>query len=268
MVAPKKSLGQNFLRDENIARKIVEHLGLQRDDIVVEIGPGQGALTKHLIATGAEAIAIEIDERAVAMLKETFGSTIAIISSDVLVVDLGELREKYGRPLHVVGNIPYYITSDILFWLFEHRRNVTDATIMVQLEVARRLTASPGTKDYGILSVFCQFYAKPKFLFRVSSNCFYPKPSVESAVVRLDFPREIPPIDDRLFRTVVRGTFGKRRKTLFNGLRFLGFEEQDLKKVEYDLAKRPEELSLHDFLALVRRLEPYTNEKVLSTFST
>jgi len=268
MVAPKKSLGQNFLRDDNIARKIVGQIELQRDGLVIEIGPGSGALTKHLINTGAEVVVVEIDARAVAMLREIFGSSITIIHSDVLALDLHELKRKYNKPMRVVGNIPYYITSDILFWLFEHRQNAVDATIMMQLEVGQRLTASPGTKEYGILSVFAQYYSKPRFLFRVSPNCFYPKPSVESAVIQLDFSVNSPPVHDRLFRTVVRGTFGKRRKTLFNGLRFLGFVESDLKQVDYDLTKRPEQLTQYDFLTLVRLLEPYANAQVLSTFSS
>ncbi len=268
MVAPKKSLGQNFLRDENIARKIVDHVGSGRDDLVVEIGPGNGALTKHLVATGAEVVVIEIDARAVAMLRETFGAAITIVHSDVLAVDLQKMKLKHGRPLHVVGNIPYYITSDIIFWLFGNRQHAVDATIMVQLEVAQRLAALPGTKEYGILTVFAQYYSRPKFLFKVSPNCFYPKPNVDSAVIWLDFTVEPPPVDERLFRTVVRGTFGKRRKTLFNGLRYLGFAESDLNRVAVDLTRRPEQLTLHDFLTLVDQLQPYANQQVLGTFSS
>ncbi len=266
MILPKKSLGQNFLRDENIIRKIIEQLQPCKEDTMVEIGPGSGALTKHLVEETKKVIGVEIDDRASKLLEEAFENKIRIIKKDVLNVQLKDLVEEYRTPLRVVGNIPYYITSDILFWLFENRAYIRDAVLMVQIEVAQRLTSAPRTKEYGILSVFSEFYSEPKFLFRVSRNCFYPKPKVDSAVVSLDFQKELPIIHDRLFRNIVRGTFGKRRKTLYNGLKYLGFEERNLKGIRFDLTKRPEELSLDQFLELVQLLHPFKNEKVMSSF--
>lgn len=267
MVEPKKSLGQNFLRDANIARKIVEHLEIQEGDTVLEIGPGSGALTKYLVQQARTVIGVEIDERAVRLLEETFGTSVRIVKQNILDVRLDTIRDEAESPLRVIGNIPYYITSDILFWLFDNRLHLRDATLMVQLEVAQRLTAKPRTKEYGILSIFSSYYAHPSFLFRVSRNCFYPKPNVDSAVISLRFDKELINKDERLFRNVVRGTFGKRRKTLFNGLKYLGFDERVLKNVQFDLSKRPEELSVEQFLELVRLLKPYKNKHVLTKSS-
>ncbi len=256
MLAPKKSLGQNFLRDANVARKIVESLHLRPSDVVVEIGPGQGALTKYLSAQATTVAAIEVDERAIAVLRETLKGDVRLIHSDVLDVSLRSLSEEFKSRLRVVGNIPYNITSDILFWLFDNHDAVEDATLMVQLEVAHRFVAQPRTKDYGILAVSVQLYSRPELLFKVSRNSFYPKPNVDSAVVRLPFKRELPDYNEKLFKAVVRGTFGKRRKTLRNGLRYIGFADQQLDRIAFDLSRRPESLSLEEFLTLAKKLEP------------
>jgi len=256
MLAPKKSLGQNFLRDANVARKIVESLHLRPSDVVVEIGPGQGALTKYLCAQTTTVAAIEVDERAIAVLRETLKDDVRLIHSDVLDVSLRSLSEEFKSRLRVVGNIPYNITSDILFWLFDNHDAVEDATLMVQLEVAHRFVAQPRTKDYGILAVSVQLYSRPELLFKVSRNSFYPKPNVDSAVVRLLFKRELPDFNETLFKTIVRGTFGKRRKTLRNGLRYIGFADQQLDRIAFDLSRRPESLSLEEFLMLAKKLEP------------
>ncbi len=256
MLAPKKSLGQNFLRDANVARKIVESLHLRPSDVVVEIGPGQGALTKYLCGQASTVAAIEVDERAIAVLRETLKDDVRLIHSDVLDVSLRSLSEEFKSRLRVVGNIPYNITSDILFWLFDNHDAVEDATLMVQLEVAHRFVAQPRTKDYGILAVSVQLYSRPELLFKVSRNSFYPKPNVDSAVVRLPFKRELPDYNEKLFKAVVRGTFGKRRKTLRNGLRYIGFADQQLDRIAFDLSRRPESLSLEEFLMLAKKLEP------------
>jgi 16S rRNA (adenine1518-N6/adenine1519-N6)-dimethyltransferase len=256
MITPKKSLGQNFLRDDNIARKIIHALDLHPDDSVVEIGPGTGALTKHLLSVARRVRGIEVDKRAAAVLRTMFGETLELIEQDLLQVDLRALSQTEGRPLRVVGNIPYNLTSEILFWLFENRSAIDDATLMMQLEVARRLIAKPKTKAYGILSVAAQFYTQPEVLFTVSRNSFHPKPKVTSAVVRLLFHKQLPPCDIVLFTNVVRATFGKRRKTLRNGLRSLGCTDRHLASLRFDLNRRPEELSLDDFLALTSQLQP------------
>ncbi|MBI3578720.1 MAG: ribosomal RNA small subunit methyltransferase A [Ignavibacteriales bacterium] len=259
MLAPKKSLGQNFLQDDNVARNIVERLHLQQDDVVVEIGPGKGALTQHLTSHANAIIAIELDERAVGVLKELFGPTIEIIHADVREVNLTGLSQQRGKRFRIIGNIPYYITSEILFWLFEHYAAVVDATMMVQLEVARRFVAKPRTKDYGILSILTQFYSKPELLFKVSRNSFYPKPSVDSAVVKFEFHRKLPECNQKLFKNIVRSTFGKRRKTLRNGLKYMGLEERALAAIPFDLNRRPETLSLEEFIRLTELVEPFQN---------
>lgn len=257
MIVPKKSLGQNFLQDENVARNIVGSLNLSNDQVVLEIGPGKGALTKYLCTSGAKVIGVELDARAAALLRETFGSTLELIESDVLEVKLVPLLRRAKNPFRVVGNIPYYISTEILFWMFDQREAIRDATVMVQLEVARRFVAKPRTKDYGILSVITQFHTHPKLLFTVSRNSFYPKPNVDSAVVRLDFKAELPTCNLRLFKNLVRSTFGKRRKTLRNGLRFMGFTDTQLEPLPVDLGRRPEELSVDEFLELTKLLEPF-----------
>lgn len=257
MIPPKKSLGQIFLQDDNVARNITRSLNLQPGETVLEIGPGKGALTKHLCTGGVRVIGVELDSRAAALLSETFGNTLEVIESDILKVELSPLVRRAKKPLRIVGNIPYYISSEILFWLFEQRDSLKDATLMVQLEVARRFVAKPRTKEYGILSVFTQFYTEPKFLFKVSRNSFYPTPNVDSAVVQLRFKTELPAHHPKLFKNVVRSTFGKRRKTLRNGLRFMGFSEEQLGTLLFDLRQRPEELSVDDFLHLSTLLAPF-----------
>jgi 16S rRNA (adenine1518-N6/adenine1519-N6)-dimethyltransferase len=254
LLKPIKALGQNFLRDENILHKIVESLDLQEGDIVVEIGPGQGALTRHLCEKPVKRIGIEVDERAVKLLQERFGEKLELIHRDVLKVNLDELAQHSGRKMRVVGNIPYYLTSEILFWLFDARTAVVDATLMMQFEVARRLVAPPKNKEYGILSIFTQYYTECEMLFKVSRNCFFPKPEVDSAVVQFKFKEQIPDCDEKLFRSIVRSTFGQRRKTLRNGLKSMGYDDAVLNKTQFDLTKRPEELGVVEFLLLTRIL--------------
>jgi 16S rRNA (adenine1518-N6/adenine1519-N6)-dimethyltransferase len=258
MLPPKKSLGQNFLRDENVARNIVDSLHVQADDVVVEIGPGQGALTKYLQNRCARLIAIEIDERAVSLLRESLGPSVEIVHADIRTVDLAQFAGTAGR-LRVVGNIPYNITSEILFWLFDQHTVIGDATLMVQLEVARRFVAPIGTKDYGILAVSVEYYTEPEMLFKVSRNSFYPKPGVDSAIVRMNFRRTPAECDKNLLTSIVRSTFGKRRKTLRNGLRYMGFADTELDSVSFDLSRRPEQLSLGEFIELTRLLHPFRN---------
>ncbi len=263
MLPPKKSFGQNFLRDENIARKIMDSLHLSPEDIVIEIGPGQGDLTKFLIQTSSRIVGIELDHRAVVVLEERFGPGLHLLEQDVLSVQLADLSVQYGRSLCVVGNIPYYITSEILFWLYGQRGYVQHATLMMQVEVAERLVAKPDSKEYGILSILTQFYSDSRLLFKVSRNSFHPRPRVDSAVVRLEFNKILPTVDERLFRNIVRCTFGTRRKTLRNGLRLMGFTERQLETLAFDFAKRPEHLTLSEFVQLTNLVEPYSRELTL-----
>ncbi len=264
MIKPKKSLGQNFLHDDNIARNIVQSLALQSGDHLIEIGPGKGALTKLLVQKTPNLLAIELDTRAVGLLQETFGSSLELLQSDVLTVSLSRLSEQRGARFKVVGNIPYYITSDILFWLLDQHEAVLEATLMVQVEVAQRFVAGPRTKEYGILSIFSQHYTEPRLLFKVSRNSFYPVPNVDSAVVRFVFKRKLPVCDDLLFRNIVRATFGKRRKTLRNGLKYMGFTDVQLRSTGFDLTRRAEELSPQDYVALCLELQQFKEQVTLA----
>jgi 16S rRNA (adenine1518-N6/adenine1519-N6)-dimethyltransferase len=261
-VRPKQSLGQNFLIDANISRKITRELKLGRDDIIVEIGPGTGALTTHLAERAAHLILVELDQRIVENLRRTYPSSVAtVFHLDFLDFDLEAFRRKAGRRLRVVGNIPYHLTSAILLKIFEAAASVQDVTIMIQREVARRIVASPGTKQYGILSVFSHYYGSPKILFDVSPNCFFPRPKVMSSLIHVDLPETLPVrVNEELFRTIVRTVFGKRRKTLRNGLHYLPFDEQTVtrieKELEFPVELRPEELSVKQFVDLTNRIEP------------
>jgi len=255
MITPRKSLGQNFLRDKNISRKIVEALHLQPDHAVIEIGPGEGALTELLITQIERLAVIEIDARAVELLRDRFGSSLRILQGDVLGVHIASLSKNLGPTIRILGNIPYNITSEILFWLIDQRADFVDATLMMQREVAQRLVARPGTKEYGILSVMTQLYLPPRLLFRVAPGSFFPKPLVESTVVRLQGRTVVPdhPVD--ILRLIVRGAFSKRRKTLMNGLRYIGYADETLRDCSIDLQRRPDQLSIEEFTQLARFLE-------------
>ncbi|MDI6767862.1 MAG: 16S rRNA (adenine(1518)-N(6)/adenine(1519)-N(6))-dimethyltransferase RsmA [Bacteroidota bacterium] len=259
-VKPKQSLGQNFLVDDNIARKIVREMVLTNEDIVFEIGAGQGALTSHLAQNAKHLIAVEIDGRVVAELKNKFSqNTVEILHHDFLKISLISFKNKLNQKLRLVGNIPYHLTSSILFKFFEERTAIKDATIMVQREVAKRIVAKPNTKDYGILSVFSQYYGEPKLLFNVSPTCFYPKPQVISSVLHIKIREELSPdVDDELFRVVVKTAFGKRRKTLRNSLLYLPLTEDKINKVQtldLFLDKRPEQLTVQQFAKLTNSIE-------------
>lgn len=261
VIQPKKSLGQNFLIDENISRKIVESLKLATDDVVVEIGPGQGALTKYIVKDVKKLYAVEIDKRAAEELRSNISSKkLKIINQDILEFDLSALNTG-TKKLKLVGNIPYHLTSPILFKAIEYHKIIANVTMMIQKEVADRLAAKPNSKAYGILSVLTQFYGITKCLFKVSPNCFYPKPKVTSTVVRIDFHHQLPfeNTDEKLFSIVVRTTFGKRRKTLKNCLKYLPFDETIVKniiqKINFPLDKRPEELSINEFVILTDKID-------------
>lgn len=258
---PRKSLGQNFLIDDNIARKIVRAAEIHAGDVVLEIGPGKGAITKHLIEQAERVIAVELDKRAVEVLRKKFerecvAHRLFIEQEDFLSVDLSTISRKFRKPLRVIGNIPYHITSPILFKVMEKREVVQDLVMLVQLEVGKRIVAKPGTKDYGILSVFCQFYGTPRLLFKVPPTAFSPKPKVFSVLLRLNFTfrplYEV--IDEKIFVALVRTTFGKRRKTLRNGLKYLKLNGIDASKLEFNLNLRPEQLTVEQFVHLANMI--------------
>lgn len=252
-VPPKKSLGQHFLVDPNTARKIVESLQAGENDAVVEIGPGLGALTGFLVERHRDITAIEIDERAADHLRAEHPDLV-LRTMDVLKVDWSSIAADKGRPLHVIGNLPYNISSPILFDLFESAQYLAEAVVMMQLEVAQRLVGVPRTKQYGILSVAAQLVSKPELLFRVSANVFRPRPSVTSAVVRLAFAD----VDRRVrykgqLQRVIRTAFNQRRKTLRNSLKSITLE-MGVELPEQWSSKRAEELAPEEFVALTRYL--------------
>lgn len=255
-ILPRRSLGQHFLRDPNVARKIVAALQAPEEAHVVEIGPGEGALTGFLRDRFATFTAIEIDRRAAAFLRDAHPE-IDVRQMDVLDVDWRALAGEKGAPICVMGNLPYHITSPILFNLLDARHVLQEIVVMMQREVAERLVAVPRTKAYGILSVLCQALAHPKILFRVSPHVFSPRPAVTSAVVRLTFSgKEDAPegVDMSFFRTVVRTAFNRRRKTLRNGLERWTRGAVGIALPDGLGARRPEELTPEEFVALARYL--------------
>lgn len=251
-LTPRKRLGQNFLQDPNTARKIVAALTAGPSDPVVEIGPGMGALTAPLLERFPRLTALEVDERAVVLLRERF-PTLDVRQADVLATDWAALAAKRGGALHVIGNLPYYITSPILFALLDARSHLREAVVMVQQEVAERIVAVPRTKDYGILSVVFQLFAHPTLLFRVSRNVFFPKPDVTSAVLHLDFTADVPDVEEAHLRQVVRAAFNQRRKTLTNSLG-AWTRQQQLVLPDGWKNRRAEELAPAEFVQLARYL--------------
>ncbi|MEL6612257.1 MAG: 16S rRNA (adenine(1518)-N(6)/adenine(1519)-N(6))-dimethyltransferase RsmA [Bacteroidota bacterium] len=253
---PKKSLGQHFLHDRHAIARIVAALDAKQDDPVVEIGPGTGALTRPLTERFARLVALEVDERAIAVLQAELPD-LNVRHTDVLDADWGSLAEELGASEHgltVVGNLPYYITSPILFALLGARRHLRRAVVMMQKEVAERLVAEPGTKAYGILSVQLQLWARPSYLFTVKPGAFSPPPKVDSAVVALDFTGvEEPDVNENQLRAVVRTAFGQRRKMLRSSLK--GLAKQAPGAIPEPMQTlRPEALAPDEFVALTRAL--------------
>ncbi|HMS34542.1 MAG TPA: 16S rRNA (adenine(1518)-N(6)/adenine(1519)-N(6))-dimethyltransferase RsmA [Ignavibacteria bacterium] len=248
---PKKFLGQNFLVDDNIAKKIVASLGIAENDTVIEIGPGRGVLTKYIQELTDNFYAVELDRSIFEDLKIEYGGSINLIHKDFLKIDLDAdiSIDDRSKRFKVIGNIPYNITTEILFRLFESADRVDSAVLMMQKEVAKRLTAVPDTKDYGILAIQTQLHTVPKILFNVPPTAFFPKPNVFSSIVKLDFRRDLSGIKDRrLFKELVRESFGKRRKTMRNSLKkFFERNELDVEKINFDLSRRPENVTIREF---------------------
>ncbi len=220
----QKKFGQNFLIDQHVLDKIILAAGVTGEDVVLEIGPGFGTMTQYLAEAAKEVIAVEIDKALIPILQDTLSDydNVTIINEDILKVDIKALaKEKNGgRPIKVVANLPYYITTPIIMGLFESHVPLDNITVMVQKEVAQRMQAAPGTKDYGALSLAVQFYANPYIVANVPPNCFIPRPNVGSAVIRLT-KWEKPPVevkDERFMFSLIRASFNQRRKTLQNSL--------------------------------------------------
>ena len=220
----QKKFGQNFLIDTHVLEKIISSAGVTKDDCVLEIGPGIGTMTQYLAENARQVVAVEIDKNLIPILGETLAEydNVTIINEDILKVDIKAIADQYndGRPIKVVANLPYYITTPIIMGLFESGVPIDNITVMVQKEVADRMQEGPGSKDYGALSLAVQYYAEPEIVANVPPNCFIPRPNVGSAVIRLTRHKEMPvKVNDaeHMFR-IIRASFNQRRKTLQNGL--------------------------------------------------
>ena len=220
----QKKFGQNFLIDTSVLDRIINAAEITKEDCVLEIGPGIGTMTQYLAERAGEVVAVEIDKNLIPILEDTLSAydNVTVINDDILKVDVNKIVEEKngGRPIKVVANLPYYITTPIIMGLFENHVPLKSITIMVQKEVADRMQVGPGTKDYGALSLAVQYYASPKIVANVPPNCFIPRPNVGSAVIRLTRYEE-PPVqvdDEKKMFAIIRASFNQRRKTLVNGL--------------------------------------------------
>jgi len=263
----QKKFGQNFLIDTHVLDKIINAAEITKEDMVIEIGPGIGTMTQYLAQAAREVVAVEIDRMLIPILEETLGeySNVSILNEDILKVDLVKLvkEQNEDRPVKVVANLPYYITTPIVMKLFESHVPIKSVTVMVQKEVARRMQARPGTKDYGALSLAVQYYARPYIAANVPPNCFMPRPAVGSAVIRLERYEE-PPVevkDEQLMFRLIRASFNQRRKTLVNGLMNsagLEFSKAEIleafTEIGLDPDVRGETLSLQQFAGLSNQL--------------
>ena len=261
----QKKFGQNFLIDPHVLDKIIGAAEITKEDCVLEIGPGIGTMTQYLAENAREVIAVEIDKNLIPILSDTLSSydNVTVINEDILKVDIAKIVEEKnnGKPIKVVANLPYYITTPIIMGLFESHVPLLSITIMVQKEVADRMKVGPGTKDYGALSLAVQYYAKPDIVANVPPNCFIPRPNVGSAVIKLT-RYENPPVqvenEKRMF-SIIRASFNQRRKTLVNGLVNGGIAKKEevldaLEQMELPASVRGEALSLEQFAKLANIL--------------
>ena len=263
----QKKFGQNFLIDSNILENIVSAAGITKDDFVLEIGPGIGTMTQYLCEAAKQVVAVEIDKMLIPILKDTLSEydNVEVINEDVLKVDIKSLAEEKndGKPIKVVANLPYYITTPIIMGLFESKVPIDSITIMVQKEVADRMQTCPGSKDYGALSLAVQYYAHAKVVLNVSANCFMPRPNVDSAVIKLTRHTQqvVSVADEGLMFRIIRASFNQRRKTLVNGLKNsseLDFTKEQvadaIKAIGKDENIRGEKLTLEEFAMLSNAL--------------
>ena len=263
----QKKYGQNFLIDTHVLDKIINAAKITKDDFVLEIGPGIGTMTQYLASSAREVFAVEIDRALIPILEDTLSEyeNVTILNEDILKVDIRKLAEErnQGRPIKVVANLPYYITTPIIMGLFEEEVPVESITVMVQKEVADRMQTGPGSKDYGALSLAVQYYASPYIVANVPPNCFMPRPKVGSAVIRLS-RHEKPPVDvkdPRLMFRIIRASFNQRRKSLVNGLKNaqdLDFTKEEIERAVsacgFPVGIRGEALTLQNFADLANCL--------------
>lgn len=267
----QKKFGQNFLIDTHVLDKIIRAAEITKDDFVLEIGPGIGTMTQYLAQAAREVVAVEIDKALIPILQDTLSEfpNAEVIQDDILKVDIAELARKRngGRPIKVVANLPYYITTPIIMNLFESHVPLASVTVMVQKEVAERMQAGPGSKDYGALSLAVQYYAAPYIAANVPPNCFMPRPNVGSAVIRLT-RHEVPPVqtqNEKLMFRIIRASFNQRRKTLVNGLNNspeIHLEKDKITEAVERLGKgvgvRGEALTLEEFARLADMIDQMT----------
>ena len=259
----QKKFGQNFLIDSNVLESIIRGAEITKDDFVLEIGPGIGTMTQYLCEAERQVVAVEIDKMLIPILEDTLSEydNVEVINQDVLKVDIKSLAEEKnnGKPIKVVANLPYYITTPIIMGLFESGVPIDSITIMVQKEVADRMQTGPGSKDYGALSLAVQFYATAKVILNVSATCFMPRPNVDSAVIKLTRHKEptVNVADEKLMFKIIRASFNQRRKTLVNGLKNspeLSFSKEQIVKAIEKIGKpetiRGEALTLEEFAEL------------------
>lgn len=270
----QKKFGQNFLIDQHVLDKIIDAAGITEQDCVMEIGPGIGTMTQCLAERAGHVIAVEIDDNLIPILKETLGEyeNVTIIHNDILKVDIAELTREFngGRPIKVVANLPYYITTPIIMGLFEQQVPLDNITVMVQKEVADRMQCGPGSKDYGALSLAVQYYSEPYIVANVPPNCFIPRPNVGSAVIRLT-RYQTPPVttkNPKLMFALIRASFNQRRKTLQNGLNNsneICFTKEVITEAIAELGVSPtvrgEALTLKQFAALADILDGKQKEQ-------
>ena len=259
----QKKFGQNFLIDTHVLEKIIDSAGVTQDDFVLEIGPGIGTMTQYLCERARQVMAVEIDQNLIPILKETLSAydNVTVVNEDVLKLDIAKVAEEYngGKPIKVVANLPYYITTPIIMGLFESHVPLESVTVMVQKEVADRMQSGPGTKEYGALSLAVQYYAEAEIVANVPPNCFMPRPKVGSAVIRLTCHKENPVKvqDEKFMFRVIRASFNQRRKTLQNGLGndaglpvTKEMTAKALEQMEMSPTIRGERLSLQEFATL------------------
>lgn len=259
----QKKYGQNFLVDTHVLEKIMDAAEITKEDCVVEIGPGIGTMTQYLAERAGAVVAVEIDRKLMPILEETLAAydNVTVLNEDIIKVDLNHIVEEknHGKPIKVVANLPYYITTPIIMSLFENHVPLKSVTVMVQKEVAERMQAGPGTKNYGALSLAVQYYARPEVVANVPPNCFIPRPNVGSAVIRLTRYEEYPVTvrDENFLFALIRASFNQRRKTLANSLanaQSLSLTREQvaaaLEKMQLSSTVRGEALTLEQFAAL------------------
>lgn len=261
---PRKGLGQHFLVDRNILDKVIRTAQVEKEDIVLEVGPGLGEMTLALARQAKKVIAVEIDSKFAVILKQKMRdfSNVEVVESDILKMDFSQYFRKERYPIKVVANLPYQISTPLLFRFIEFKETLSTLTLMLQKEVAERIVASPGRKEYGSLSIFIQMFSDVSICFFIKPSAFFPPPKVESAVVHMRF-KEKPAVsleDEKWFKKVVKGCFGYRRKTLMNALKHSGLPlpkstESKMEKIGIDPRRRPETLTIQELVYLAEALK-------------